>query len=153
MVQLVGALPAFVTLAADKQKAGGEGATVAGNALVDPVGNMVGQIAQLRVGAGGTGGQYLLLGGNVVQGVVELDALIRQAAGIANHQVLGTNCAPVTKDDFFGKGRHADKVFALNRGEQARVAQIVADNHGGILCQFHAAGGEGHHGNGHGAIH
>src|SRR5690606_4665708 len=88
--------------------------------------------------AGDAAGQHLLLGGDVEQGVLHLQAATGRH-DVADHHVLGAQGLPVAEDHFAGLGRLADHVLPWNRRVVARVAQVVADDLGHVVRQHATA--------------
>ncbi|VVN71023.1 hypothetical protein PS685_05034 [Pseudomonas fluorescens] len=95
-------------------------------------------VPQLFSRARHTASQYWLLGCNVEQGVLHLQATACRH-DIAYHYVLGTQGFPVAENDFAGLGRQADHVLLWNRRVVTRVAQVIADNFSHVVRQQAAA--------------
>ena len=110
-----------------------------GELLKRLVGDVVRHVAELIGAAGHAAGQDLLLGADIEQCVLHLQA----SAGrhdVADHHVVDANCLPVTEDHFAGLRRLADHVLPGQRLEVAGVAQVVADDIGHVFRQHVAPG-------------
>ncbi len=114
---------------------------------------IVRHVAQLGGAAADAAGQHLLLGGDVEQGVLDLQA---GAAGddVADQQVLGAEGLPVAVDDFAGLARQADHVLPRNRLEHSRncagrCRSSSAMSSGSTAPPVPA---EGHHGDRNGTV-
>ncbi|MCY1426818.1 hypothetical protein D9M71_426470 [compost metagenome] len=109
------------TLSRHVQHARRERALDAGELLERLVGDVVRHVAQLVGAARHAAGQHLLLGGDVEQRVLHLQATARRHDA-ADHHVLCTQRFPVTEDHFAGLRRLADHVLPRNRRVVAGVA-------------------------------
>ncbi|SAJ33790.1 Uncharacterised protein [Enterobacter cloacae] len=140
------------TLGGDIEHLGGERALDTGELLERLVGDVVRHVAELIGAAGHAAGQDLLLGADIEQCVLHLQA----SAGrhdVADHHVVDANCLPVTEDHFAGLRRLADHVLPGQRLEVAGVAQVVADDIGHVFRQHVAPlEAERHHGDGNGTV-
>ena len=100
--------------------------------------DVVRHVPQLFGGARYAAGQDLLLGGHVEQRVLDLQATAGRR-DVADHQVLGAHCLPVTEHNFAGLVRLADHVAFRNRRVVTGVAQVVTDDLGHVVRQHATA--------------
>ncbi|MCY1425307.1 hypothetical protein D9M71_410920 [compost metagenome] len=108
-----------------------------GQLLERLVRNVVGHVTQLIDATRYATGQYLLLGGDIEQRVLYLQATACRYDA-ADHHVLGAQGLPVTEDHFAGLARQADHVLLGNRRVVTRVTQVVTDDFRHVFRQ-HAA--------------
>ncbi len=122
------------TLHGDVQQARGKGALDARQLFKRLIGSEVCHVAKLILAAAHGARHHLLFGRDVEHLVADLQ-LAGRRLDVPDHDVLGTQRFPVTKDDLAAAGRQADHVLLGNRLEDPGVAHVVADDLGHVFGQ------------------